>query len=116
MELVVEHGSSRSGRWLRRNRTRLALWIAVVEGALVLFHVVPGLTAFVVALALIAFYVVVGRRSSVDTLRQASWIAAVSQVLIALLPALVAFLTFAAVVVLGIIVVAALVFLFVDRR
>jgi len=116
MELVVEHGSSRSGRWLRRNRTRLALWIAVVEGALVLFDVVPGLAAFVVALALIAFYVFVGRRSSIDTLRQASWVAAVSQVLIALLPALVAFLTLAAVVVLGIIVVAALVFLFVDRR
>jgi hypothetical protein len=116
MVLVVEHGSTRSGRWLRRNRTRLALWIAVAEGLLVLFDVIPGWTAFVVAVALIAFYAVVGRRLSSEALRQASWTAAVSQLLIALLPVLVAVLTFAAVVVVGILVVVALAFLFIDRR
>ena len=98
MVLVVEHGSTRSGRWLRRNRTRLALWIAVAEGVLVVFDVIPG------------------RRFSSDALRQASWVAAASQVLIAALPLLVAVLTAAAVVVLGIILVAAVAFLFISRR
>ena len=116
MVLVVEHGSTRSGRWLRRNRTRLALWIAVAEGVLVLFDVIPGWTAFLVADGLIAFYALVGRRFSSDTFRQASWVAAVSQLLIALLPLLVAVLTFAAVVVLGILVLVAFIFLFIDRR
>ena len=116
MVLVVEHGSTRSGRWLRRNRTRLALWIAVAEGVLVVFDIIPGWTAFLVAVALITFYVVAGRRFSSDALRQASWVAAASQVLIAVLPLLVAVLTAAALVVLGIIIVAAVAFLFISRR
>ena len=35
---AIEHGSSRSGRWLRERRLRLTLWIAAVEG---LLYVVP---------------------------------------------------------------------------
>ncbi len=50
MTVVVEHGSSRSGRWLRRNRIRIALWTAVVEAALVLFGVIPKWPAFLVAI------------------------------------------------------------------
>ena len=116
MVLVVEHESTRGGRWLRRNRLRLALWIAVAEGALVLFDVIPGWTAFVVAAALIAFYLLVGRRSRLDVVRHASWTAAVSQVLIALIPVLVALLTFAAFAVLAILVLVAVALLFFDRR
>jgi len=29
---VIEHGTSKSGRWLRARRVRLVLWVAVVEG------------------------------------------------------------------------------------
>ena len=65
---------------------RLALWIAVVEAALVVFDVFPRWPAFVLGLALLAFYVVVGRNVRNDTIRQASWIAAVSQLLIVALP------------------------------
>ena len=32
---VVEHGSSRTGRWLAARRTKIGLAIAVVEGVLV---------------------------------------------------------------------------------
>jgi len=33
---VLEHGTSPTGRWLRVHRTRIAIWIAVVEGLLIL--------------------------------------------------------------------------------
>lgn len=116
MVLVVEHGSSRSGRWLRKNRTRLALWIAVIEAALVVLGVIPRWPAFVLALALLAFYFVVGRNLRSDTIRNASWVAAVSQLLIVALPAILALLTFAAVVLIAILAFLALAVLFLDRR
>ncbi|HET9674599.1 MAG TPA: hypothetical protein VFP31_07275 [Gaiellaceae bacterium] len=116
MVLVVEHGSSRSGRWLRRNRIRIALWIAVIEAALVIFHVVPRWPSFFLALALLAFYFFVGRNLRSDTIREASWIAAVSQLLIVALPAILALLTFAAIVLLAILAFLALAVLFLDRR
>src|ERR671919_2193089 len=116
MVLVVEHESSRGGRWLRRHRTRLALWIAVLEAILVVVGAVPRWPAFFVALALIAFYVVVGRSLRSDTLRQASWIAAASQLLIAALPLLIAVLTLAAIIVVRLLAVVAIDFVFLGRR
>jgi hypothetical protein len=116
MVLVVEHESSRSRRWLRLHRTRLALWIAVFEAALVVFGVIPRWPAFVVALGLLVFYVFVGRNIRSDTVRHVSWIAAVSQLLIVALPALLAVVTFVAIVAVALLAVVALAFLFVDRR
>jgi hypothetical protein len=116
MVLVVEHDSSRGGRWLRRYRARLALWIAVAEGALVLLGVVPGWTAFVVAAALLLFYVVLGRNLPTDTARQLAWIAAVSQIFVALLPILVALVTVVAVIALVVLALVALAMLARDRR
>ena len=116
MVLVVEHGSSRSGRWLRKNRTRLAVWIAVVEAALIIFDVLPRWPTFALGLALLAFYFVVGRNVRNDTVRQASWIAAVSQLFIVALPLVLPLLTLAAIVLLGILAVVAIAFLFLDRR
>ena len=53
----------RAGRWLRERRLRLALWIAVVEGLLVVFDVIPGWPALVVGALVVVFYVFVGRSS-----------------------------------------------------
>lgn len=116
MVLAVEHESSRSGRWLRNHRTRLGLWIAVFEAALVIFGVIPRWPAFVVALGLLVFYVFVGRKVRSDTIRHVSWIGAVSQLLIVALPALLALVTFVAIVVVAILAAIALAFLFLDRR
>lgn len=116
MVLAVEHESSRSGRWLRLRRTRLALWIAVFEAALVVFGVIPRWPAFVVALGLLVFYVFVGRNARSDTVRHVSWIGAVSQLLIVALPALLALVTFVAIVAVAIMAAVALAFLFLDRR
>jgi hypothetical protein len=116
MVLVVEHGTSRGGRWLRRYRTRTALWIAVVEAALILFGVIPRWPAFFLAAALILFWAVVGRNVRSDSFRQLTWIGAASQIMIAALPLLLAVLTFAAFAALAILAAVALAFLFLDRR
>src|SRR5215207_8665445 len=84
--LAIEHGSTRAGRWLRARRLRIALWIAVIEGLLVIFHVIPVWAALLVAAAVLAFYLFVGRDLRSDVLRQASWVAAGSQALVAMIP------------------------------
>lgn len=116
MALVVEHGSSRGGRWLRERRLRIALWIAVIEGALVVFDVIPWWAALVAAGAVLAFYIWFGRTSSSSTLRQSTWIAAASQVMVALVPVLVIIVGGLALIAVAVLAVIALVFLFSDRR
>lgn len=113
---AIEQGSSRTGRWLRERRVKIALWIAVVEGILVVFDVIPGWLALVVGAGVLAFYFFVGRSLPQDTLRQASWTAALSQVFMALVPVLVFVATAIAIVVLVVIAIVALVALFADRR
>ena len=118
MELrpALEHGSTRGGRWLRERRLRFALWIAVVEGLLVVFDVIPSAVAIVAVLGTLAFYWFVGRRLAADSGRQASWIAAVSQLFVALVPVLLFVLTTLAVIALAVLVLVALIALFADRR
>src|ERR671935_1548925 len=79
---AIEHRTSRAGRWLRARRTRIALWIAVVEGIVVAFaHDVSRWTVIAIAIPLLALYVVWGRNARADTLRQLSWIGGASQAL-----------------------------------
>jgi hypothetical protein len=113
---AIEHGSTRTGRWLRDNRLRIALWIAVIEGLLVLVDAIPWGIALAIAAALILFWLFVGRELHVDSARQASWIAAASQVFVVLIPVFVFVLKAVAVVALAILAIVALVLLFRDRR
>lgn len=117
MELpAIEHGTSRASRWLRERRLRLAFWIAVVEGLLIVFDVIGGWLALLVGAIVVLFYVLVGRGVRSASIRQASWIAAASQVLVALIPVAAFVLTTLAIVVLAIIALLALVLLLADRR
>jgi hypothetical protein len=113
---VLEHRSSAGGRWLRAQRLRIALAVAVVEGLLVVLDVLDWWLALVIAAAAIAFYVLVGRDVRSYTVRQASWIAAASQALVVLVPVLVVVISWLAIVALVILAVIALVLLFADRR
>ena len=113
---TVEHKATRSGRWLRDRRLKLALGIAIVEGILVVLDVIPGWVALVVGVVVVAFYVARGRELRSDSARQASWIAAASQVLVALVPVLMFVVTAAAILALAVLAVMALVLLFADRR
>ena len=114
--MALEHGTSRGGRWLRTRRLRIALWIAVLEGILVVVGVVPGWTALIVAGAVIAFHLFLGRQARSDAVRQASWIGAASQVCVALVPALVLVIGALALVAVVILAAVALLVLFADRR
>ena len=113
---LVEHRSTPLGRWLRARRLRLAAWIAVGEGVLVLIHAVPRLLAIVLAAAVVLFYFAFGRQLRPDSLRQVSWIGAMSQALVILVPVLAALLWGVGVVALAILAVLALVVLLQDRH
>jgi hypothetical protein len=115
-EPVLEHGTSRSGRWLRENRIRFALAIAIAEGVLVAFDVIDWLPALLIALLLLLFYFAYGRKLSWDWAREASWIAATSQAMVALIPVLVIVVGTLALIGVAVIAVVALVLLFADRR
>lgn len=102
--------------WLRERRLRLALWIAVAEGVLVAFHVIPWWVALLAAAGLLAVYVAYGRSARAPAVRQASWIAAASQVMVALIPVLVLVIGTLAVIGVAVLAIVALVFLLRDRR
>jgi hypothetical protein len=113
---AIEHGSSPAARWLRERGVRIALWIAVVEGLLVVFDLIAGWLALVVGGAVVAFWFLVGRKVGSETVRQASWTAALSQVFVALVPVLAFVITALAVVALVVIALVALLALLADRR
>ena len=108
---------SRTGRWLRDRRTRIALWIAAVEAILVaIFHDVSRFTVFGLAIIAVVTYLYGGRRTRSDTFRQTSWIFAISQ-LLAALAAIFAFIVFwSAIVLMAIFAIGALFYVFTDRR
>ena len=113
---LIEHGSTRGGRWLRERRLRLAVWIAVAEGLLVLLDVVPAWAMLAAGAVLVAFYWFVGRDLRSDALRHASWVGAMSQVLVALVPVAAFLLTAFAIALLVVLALVALALLLSDRR
>ena len=119
MELTrpaIEHRTSLTGRWLRAHRLEFALGIAVVEGVLVVAGVIPTWAALLVAAGVTLLYLAAVRTLRSQTLRQAGWIAAGSQVLVALVPALLLVVGVLAVLAVGVLGAIALVALFADRR
>lgn len=113
---VIEHDTTQSSRWLRSHRVRIAVWLAVIEGILVVLHVIPWWAAVVVAALAVFFYYEVGRKSRSDTVTQTSWIVAASQALVALVPILVLVLGTVAVVAVAVLATLAVIALFTERR
>ena len=113
---LIGHGTTRTGRWLRERRIRVALWIAVIEGILVVFHAISVPLALIVAVAIVALYFSAGNRLRSDAARQVGWIAAASQALVMLVPVLVIIVGTVALVIVGVLAVVALVLLFSDHR
>jgi hypothetical protein len=114
--LTIEPGRSRLGRALRDNRLRIVLLIALVEGILVLVGEISALLVILVAIGAVALYVAAGRKSGREEIRELSWIFAVSQLAVVLVPVLAAVLIALAIVALVVIAVVALVVLLRDRR
>lgn len=113
---TIEHGGTRTGRWLSERRFRVAVWIAVAEGILVAFHVIPWFAALAVAVAVLVGYFGWARTQRSPSIRQGGWILAVSQALMALVPVLVVIATTLAIVAVAIAAVIALAVLLADRR
>jgi hypothetical protein len=116
VSLVVEQSASRGGRWLRDRRLRIAFWIAVVEAVLVVFDVLSWWLVLLLFAGAVVAYFAVGRQSRSGALRQSTWIAAVSQGFVVLVPAAVAIVGTIFLVALAILAVVALVILLTDRR
>jgi hypothetical protein len=112
---AIEHGSSRTGRWMRERRIRFTLWLATIEGVLYLFHVVHWWAAVALALVFVAIWFYAGRTSRSDTVRQLTWILAAAQLLVLLVPIVLAVAKVVAIAVVALIAVAALIFLFTER-
>jgi hypothetical protein len=112
---ALEHGSSRLGRWLRARKVRVAFWIAVAEGLLIVVHAIPSWFAISIAIVVIVGWFAFGHRLRSDTARQAGWILAVSQALVALVPIFVAIVGTVAWIIVGILAVTALILLFSSR-
>jgi hypothetical protein len=113
---AIEHGSSRTGRWLRQHRLRFTLWLAAAEGLLYIVHVLHFWPLVALAVIFVLFFVYAGRSSRSDTLRQVAWILAAAQLLVLLVPVAWAIVKTVAIVVVALIAIAALVFLFTERR
>jgi hypothetical protein len=114
---AIEAGSTRGGRWLRDRRIRIALWVAVIEGLVAAFsHDIGRWTILVMAVIVLAFYIVAGRQLKWDVARQLSWIAAASQVLAILVIIFAFVLKLIAIVIIVGFALVALVYLFTDHK
>ena len=112
---AIDHGSSRSGRWLREKRLRITLWIAVVEGLLYLFHALHWWAAVVLAVIAVGFWWYAGRTSRSYSVRQVSWIFAASQLLVLCVPVALALVKAVAIAVIAVLAVVGLILLFRER-
>ena len=112
---AIEHGSTRSGRWLRERRLRFTLWIAAFEGLLYVFHVLHWWEAVALAVVGVGFWWYVARGNRSDVLRQTGWIFAASQLLVVCVPIALQIVKWAAIGVVAILAVVALIFLFRER-
>jgi cation transport ATPase len=112
---AIEHGTTRTGRWLRERRLRITLWIAAAEGLLYLFHVLHWWAAVALALIAVGFWWYAGRTSRSDALRQLSWILAASQLLVLCVPLALGIVKAVAIAVIAILAIVALFFLFKER-
>lgn len=113
---TIEHGGTRLGRRLRGSRLQLALIVALVEGALVLVGAIHWWVVALLAIGAVALYVTRGRAAKREEVRAGSWILAVSQVLVVLVPVLALILTAFAILALVLVAIVALVVLLRDRR
>ncbi|MHB8644017.1 MAG: hypothetical protein ACYDA3_14155 [Gaiellaceae bacterium] len=113
---ALEHGSSRSGRWLRERRLRVALWLAVIEAVLAaVSHDVSRWTIIILAVVFVPLYLAWGQRRR-DTIRQVTWIAAASQALAVVALIVATIVGFFVLVLAGLFAVIALFLILSDRR
>ena len=114
--LVVEHRESQLSRRLRRRRVQIAVGIAAVEAVLVVAGILPWWIVVAAAAASVALYIWVGRDHQSSGVRAGAWLAAVSQLIVVLVPVGIVFVGVLAIVLIALLAVVALAVLLLDRR
>jgi hypothetical protein len=112
---VIEHGTSPSSHWLRGRRLRITLWVAALEGLLVLVHVIHWWEVAVLAVIACALWWFTGRSSGSHLYRQGTWIFAASQLFVLCVPIALALVKALAIGIVALLAIAGLVLLF-NRR
>jgi hypothetical protein len=113
---VIEHKETPRAAGLRRNRLRISLGLAVLEGLAVIVGAIDWWVVVLLAAGAVVLYVAVGRSHVRDEIRHVTWIAAVSQLLVVLVPVAIVVATFLAVALVVLVAVGLLVALLTDRR
>ena len=114
--VIVEHRESPLSRRLRRRRLQIAFGIAAVEAILVVIGVLPWWLVVAAAAGSVALYVWVGREHSSPGIRAGTWLAAVSQLMVVLVPLALLFVGVLAIVLVAVLAAVALAALLLDRR
>jgi hypothetical protein len=113
---MVDHGTSRAGRWLEAKRIRIALWVAAAESLIVLFsHDVTKWTVIAVAIVSVICWLA-GRESNSHVVRQVLWIFAASQLLAVIAVILAWIVKWAVILAVVVFAVIGLAYLFLDYR
>ena len=115
-EILIEHGETRLARRLRANRYKVALAIAALEGILVLAGAIPWWIVVLLALVSLVGYVAWGREHESPDVRVVTWTAAVSQLVVVLVPVVAGLAVVLAAVVVVLLAAVALAALLLDRR
>jgi hypothetical protein len=115
-QYILEHRERRLTRRVRHNRFRIALAIAAVEGILVIAGVMPWWLVVLLALGAVAAYAGWGRAHESSDVRVLTWTAAVSQLLVVLVPVLAGALVVLAAVAVVLLAALALAAILLDRR
>ena len=114
--VIVEHRESPLSRRLRRRRLQIAFGIAAVEAILVVIGVLPWWLVVAAAAGSVALYVWVGREHSSPGIRAGTWLAAVSQLIVVLVPVGLVVVGVLAIAVVAVLAAIALTVLLLDRR
>ena len=93
----------------------IAVWIAVIEGLLLVVHAIPRLLTLAIAVVIVLVFFWLGHRLRPGALRDVAWIAAVSQAFVMLIPILAIVVGTLAFVAVGILAVLAPGLLFTSR-
>lgn len=114
---MIEAGSTRSGRWFQARRLKLALWVAIAEGIVVVVsHDITRWTVLVIGVVVLGFYVLAGRSMKWDVGRHLSWIAAASQAMAILVVLAFKLVEWLAIGLVGLLAIATLLYLFADHK
>jgi hypothetical protein len=104
------------GRWLAQRRLQIALWIAVLEGLIILVSQnISWVVALIIAVPFILFYILAGRTLESDAGRQLAWIAGASQTFVVLLAILFTIIKVIMIILIAVFALIAAMFLYSDR-